>query len=310
MAGAVMSAPLLAQSTPSLAFEVASIKPAGPLNARQVMMGQQRVGMKVDAARVDIANLSLADLVRIAYRVKSYQIAGPNWMKGERFDIAAKLPQGASPDEVPEMLRQLLADRFKLVAHRETKEHAVYGLVVGKSGAKLVEAPVDAASPAKSASPVAPGGPGPMQLSADASSLLISGEQTGAIRVASGAGGTMRLEAQKATMTALADMLSRILDRPVVDLTGLKGTYQLTLNLAMQDMHAMVQFAGATPPGPGMGGGEMHGAGADARGGAQGSDASSSVFENIQQLGLKLDARKASMEMLVIDHLEKASLEN
>src|SRR6266568_3431318 len=83
------AAPLLAQTR---AFEVASIKPAAPLNTRQVMMGQQRVGMKVDAARVDIANLSLADLVRIAYRVKPYQIAEPTWMKGARFDIVAKLP--------------------------------------------------------------------------------------------------------------------------------------------------------------------------------------------------------------------------
>src|SRR5260370_14808764 len=127
-----------------MAFEVASIKPAAPLNPRQLMMGQQRVGMKVDAARVDIANLSLADLVRIAYRVKPYQIAGPDWMKGDRFDILGKLPEGASPDQVPEMLQELLAQRFKLAVHRETKEHAVYALVVGKNGPKLVEAPADA----------------------------------------------------------------------------------------------------------------------------------------------------------------------
>jgi uncharacterized protein (TIGR03435 family) len=294
-----------------MAFEVASIKPAAPLNAREAMMGQQRVGMKVDATRVDIANLSLADLVRIAYRVKPYQIAGPPWMKGTRFDIVAKLPEGASPDQAPEMLQKLLVERFKLTVHRETKEHAVYALVVGKNGPKLVEAPTDAVPTAQSAAPTAPDhNSGPLQLNADASSLLISGEPTGRIRLSQGAGG-MQLEARAATMAALADILSRILDRPVVDITALKGAYQLTLNLSMQEMHAMVEGAGVMPPGPGMGGGEMHRTGADAPGGAQGSDApASSVFQNIQQLGLKLEARKAPMEMIIVDRLEKAPTQN
>jgi|SRR5579863_2140162 len=90
------AAPLWAQTSTAparvTAFEVASIRSAAPLDMRQAIMGQQRVGMKVDAARVDIANLSLVDLIRIAYRVKPYQIAGPDWMKGARFDIVAKLP--------------------------------------------------------------------------------------------------------------------------------------------------------------------------------------------------------------------------
>jgi uncharacterized protein (TIGR03435 family) len=301
------AAPLLAQTTGAparpVAFEVASIKPSAPLDSRQVLTGQQRVGMKVDAARVDIANLSLADLVRIAYRVRAYQIVGPDWTKGARFDIVAKLPEGASSDQAPEMLQELLAARFKLAVHRETREHAVYALLAGKNGPKLVEAPPDAAATAKSAPSAAPGGSGTMQLSPDASSLLASGEQTGPIRVTQGTGAGMRLEALNATMAALAEMLSRILDRPVTDMTGLKGTYQLKLDLSVQDMHAMVQAAGVMPPGPGMGG--------DARGGGQGSDGTaSSVFQNIQQLGLKLEARKAPMEMIVIDHLENAPTGN
>lgn len=79
----------------------------------------------------------------------------------------------------------------------------------------------------------------------------------------------------------------------------------------MQDMHAMVQAAGVMPPGPVIGGEMAHGPGSDAPGGASGSDApASSVFENIQQLGLRLEARRAPMEMIVIDHLEKAPTEN
>lgn len=307
--------PLLAQTTAAperpLAFEVASIKRAAPLNTRQAMMGQQRVGIKVDAARVDITNLSLADLIRTAYRIKPYQIAGPDWIREERFDIVGKLPEGASPDQVPEMLQELLAARFKLVVHRETKEHAVYALVVGKNGPKLVEAPLDVTPPGESATPAAPGGSRPVELSSDASSLMISGERTGPIRLSQGPGG-MRLQARQATMAALADMLSRILDRPVVDMTGLKGIYQLTLNLSMQDMHAMVEAAGAVPPGPATGGGEMqHRPDAGAPGATPASDAPArSVFENVQQLGLKLEARRAPMEVIVIDHLEKAPTEN
>jgi uncharacterized protein (TIGR03435 family) len=305
---------LWAQTTtvpnPGIGFDVASINPATPLNPRQVMTGQQRIGMKVDAGRVDIANLSLADLVRIAYRVKRYQVVGPDWIKGTRFNIVGKIPGGGSPDQAPEMLQDLLTERFKLAVHRETKDHAVYALMVGKNGPKLVEAKANVAPPAKPAALAPPGGS--MQLSEDASNLMVAGEQIGTIRVSQGAGGSMRLEAPQATMAALAEMLSRILDRPVVDMTRLKGAYELTLDLSMQDMHAMVQAAGVMPPGPVMGGGDMlHRTGPDAPGGAQGSDApTGSVFLNIQQLGLKLETRKAPMEMIVIDHLEKAPVEN
>jgi len=177
-----------------------------------------------------------------------------------------------------------------------------------------VEAPIDAAPPTTGSSvPATPGrGSGSMELSADAASVMISGEPTGQIRVSGGAGGAMRLEAEKATMAALAEMLSRILDRPVVEMTKLRGVYQLTLNLSMQDMHAMVEAAGVMPSGPAMAGGDVsHRAGPEGPGGAQGTDpAASSVSENIPQLGLKLETPKATMEMIVIDRLEKAPREN
>jgi len=198
----LLAAPLMAQPTADSAwpmtFEVASIKPSAPLNPRQVMMGQKPVGMKVDAVRADIANLSLADLVRIAYRVKPYQITGPDWMKRDRFDIVGKLHEGGSQDQVPEMLQALLAQRFKLALHRETKEHAVYALVVGKNGPKLVEAPADVGPTSESAAPTAPDrGSSTMQLSADASSLLISGERTGQIRISQAPAGCALKRAQR-----------------------------------------------------------------------------------------------------------------
>jgi uncharacterized protein (TIGR03435 family) len=130
------------------AFEVASIKPAAPLDANAVMSGKLHLGMRTDAARVDIGYLSLADLIHLAYRVKPFQISGPDWMGGQRFDIQAKIPEGASTDQVPEMLQALLAERFKLAVHRENTEQAVYALVVGKGGSKMKDAVPDPDVPA------------------------------------------------------------------------------------------------------------------------------------------------------------------
>src|SRR5581483_840097 len=92
-------------ATPPPTFDVASIKPAPPLDPAKIMAGKLHVGMSVDAARVDIGNLSLADLVRIAYRVKPYQVSGPDWMSSERFDVLAKMPEGVSKDKAPDMLQ-------------------------------------------------------------------------------------------------------------------------------------------------------------------------------------------------------------
>src|SRR5215831_1156808 len=78
-----------------LAFDVATIKPAQMPNPADVMAGKMRIGMAVNGSRVDIGFFSLEDLVRTAYKVKSYQISGPNWMGTQRFDIHAKMPDGA-----------------------------------------------------------------------------------------------------------------------------------------------------------------------------------------------------------------------
>src|ERR1019366_1137981 len=122
-------------------FEVATIKAATPPDRGQIMAGApMHVGMKIDAARVDIGFMSLADLIRTAYDVKPYQISGPDWIKSERFDILAKMPDGATKEQVPAMLQALLADRFKLTVHKESQEHPIYALIVGKGGSKLKDA--------------------------------------------------------------------------------------------------------------------------------------------------------------------------
>jgi len=156
---ALLALPVLAQNPASApAFEVASIKPAPPVSALPALLqaGKLHVGMSIDGARVDIGFMALGALIPMAFRVKFYQVTGPDWMGQEQFDILAKIPDGVSKDQVPEMLQALLAERFKLAVHRETKELPVYALVVGKNGIKMKEAdPADA--PAVDATRNSPG---------------------------------------------------------------------------------------------------------------------------------------------------------
>ena len=315
---------LLAQApAPAPEFEVASIKLAPPLEPQKIMAGTMHVGMSVDAARVDIGSMSLTELIRTAYRMKPYQISGPDWMPSQRFDIMAKIPEGASKDKVPEMLQALLADRFKLTAHRESKERPAYALVVGKNGPKLKEAEPDPAAP-PAADPAAPPGKGifvvgspegqvRIEPNRDGRGASISSPQLGQMKVSVGEGGMMRMEFARISMTMLADTLSRFAGKPVIDMTELKGNYQIALDLSMAEMAGMARAAGM---GGGMGGGMMGGRGAgggDAgRGPAEAASTpgASQIFEAIQALGLKMDSRKLPIETLVIDHLEKTPTEN
>ena len=87
-----------------------------------IQAGKLHFGMKIDAGRVDIGYVSLRDLVTLAYEVKRFQVTAPDWMAAQRFDVLAKMPEGGTKEQVPAMLRALLEDRFKLVAHRENNE--------------------------------------------------------------------------------------------------------------------------------------------------------------------------------------------
>ena len=105
------------------------------------------VGMKIDAARVDIGYWSIKQLILRAYGLSPSQASGPDWMDSLRFDILAKLPEGATQDQLPEMLQWLLVERFGLVAHGETKDLPGYALVLGKGGPKMKPAVPDADAP-------------------------------------------------------------------------------------------------------------------------------------------------------------------
>ena len=307
----ILSTAAFAQ-TPALTFEVASIKPAGPLDPAAIASGKMRIGMKVDGAICDIASFSLRDLIRTAYEVKDYQITGPEWlgspMSAQRFNIQATMPPGTTEKQVPEMLKALLVDRFKLTFHHDTKDHSIYALIVGKSGSKLKESEPDAPPPATPEEPkkgemVMGQGSSQVRISgnmaAGGKGAVIKGGPMGQMRM-SMVDGKMHMEAAKMTMAMLCEFATRFVDRPVVDMTELKGNYQVALDLTMDDLKNIAKAAGVAMPGAG--------GGAPA---AEASDPSgSSIFQSVQQMGLKLEARKAPLDVIVVDRLEKAPTEN
>jgi uncharacterized protein (TIGR03435 family) len=234
----------------------------------------------------------LDDYIAISYRVKNYQISAPEWMASERFDINAKLPEGGVAKQVPEMLQVLLEERFQMKMHRESKEFPVYGLVLGKGDVKLRESPPDSAHDAQNGA------------QRGAVNVAASG-QPGGVTINYGNGsyftfGDNRLEGHKLSAAAMADVLARFADRPVVDMTNLKGNYDFVLELSPEDFRAMM-IRSAVTAGVALAPQALQLAAA-----ASGD----SLVNALEKLGLKLDPRKAPIEVLVIDHAEKSPTDN
>ena len=298
---------------PKLAFEVASIKPAGPLDPQAIMSGKARVGMKVDGFRVDIGMFAIGDLIRTAYKLKTYEMTTPDWMNGlqaQRWDIIATMPKGATKDDVPAMLQALLAERFKLEFHKESKEHNVYVLTVAKSGLKMQEAPPDP-DPAK-AEPLAPGeSPKPpagndnmkidVKQTSDGATINMGNSETGPMKMNMTKDG-MHMEMEKMPMDQLLEFVSKLANKPIVDQTGLKGKYKVALDVPMTELMNMARAMGAPVPGNAPGAGP-----ADA---ASDPTGSSTIFQTVKTLGLSLDPKKMPIDILVVDKCEKTPTEN
>jgi uncharacterized protein (TIGR03435 family) len=233
------------------AFEVATIKPVDPdaqAGRYITMQGPHRLVAK---------NYTLKLLIAAAYSLNPRTISGgPGWIESEHFDILAVTPGDVQPthDEQMAMLRSLLTERFQLTFHREQKEFAIYELKVGKNGPKLKESASPPDDPAALISTVYPQ--------------------------------RILLPARNTTMGEFATLMQRaILDRPVVDKTGLPGRYDFDLEWAPDES----QFGGDIPAAP-----------ADAP--------AAPLFVAIQeQLGLKLEATRGPVPALVIDKAERPS---
>jgi uncharacterized protein (TIGR03435 family) len=128
----------------------------------------------------------------------------------------------------------------------------------------------------------------------------------GTTRVSMSPGGAMHMESDRMTMSGFADLLSRFTDHPVIDMTDLTGTYQVAIDVSMDEIRNAARAAGMSLPPQGPGGADVGKTPSDAASDPSGT----SLYATVQQLGLKLEARKSPLGMLVIDHAEKMPTEN
>lgn len=204
--------------------------------------------VQVSPGSVIMRGITLRSCVKWAYHVMEYQVSGPGWMDFERFDIAAKSANGASEDRLRVMMRALLHERFGLELHRETKELPAYALVVAKGGPKFKESESD----------------GEMDIQPDK--------------------GVMAVTVKRAQVPMLADILYKVVHAPVIDKTGLKGRYDVTIDIG--------KYISEKPPDSQM-------------------DVVSMLINGLEsELGLKPESKKMPLELLVVDHVEKGPVEN
>lgn len=279
----ISSAAAFAQKAAPLEFEVASIKPSDPNDQRMMFR-------MVPGGAINLHGITLKALVQQAYDVRDFQISGgPGWIGADKYDITAKAettsaeappdPRQLSEEQRKTLqeqtrlrLQTLLAGRFQLKIHHETKELPVYALVVAKNGPKLKEDRGENTGPGKGMMRMSPG--------------QLVGQQVG--------------------MAFLAQSLAQMVSRTVLDQTGLKGTYDFELNFASDQGRGAVFGGGAgdgppPPPPPGAGPGLIKEPPPPDPNGP-------TIFTALQeQLGLKLESQKGPVDIIVIDHVEKPS---
>jgi uncharacterized protein (TIGR03435 family) len=273
-----------AQAPAAPEFEVASIRPSTTAPGPQ---GQMSIGLHVDGAQVRISALNLKDYLGMAYRMKISQVFGPDWISSDRFDIAATIPAGNTQAQVPEMLQSLLAERFQIKFHREKREFQVYALVAARGPLKLRPVPDEDAS----------GAPQPVNVAAGGSEAGIN------VNMGNGASWTFvpnKFEARKLTMEQLATNLERFTDRQIVDVTGLKGKYDLEFEVNPEDYQPMiirvaVNAGAALPPQA------LH---------MLDGYSSAPLSDALQKVGLRLESRKAPLDVIVVDDARKTPTEN
>jgi uncharacterized protein (TIGR03435 family) len=253
----------------SQSFDAASVRPGPPANTgRFTMTGGPGTS---DPIFLRYANVPLKRVLMTAYDMKYWQISGPDWLNTLRFDITARVPEGATREQSLAMMRNLLTERFEMTVHRETKDLPIYALLVDKNGAKLKAAK----GPAGDENTVATvkkneGKDGFPVLTPGAMGIVVETRN-----------GRARISGFHSDLAKLADFLSNQLGRPVFDQTRIAGVFDFEVYYRPEN--APVDDAGPYP----------------------------GIFDALrEQLGLRLDARKGAVEMLVIDHIEKVPAGN
>lgn len=210
------------------------------------MLLTRSANIHVAPGNLTMRGVSFRSCVRWAYNVPDFEVTGPDWIDQQRYDIVAKAASDASEDQLRLMLQTLLVERFKLEAHRQSKESQAWVLTVGKGGPKFKE-------------------------SAEEGDAAIEPNLQ-----------KMQLGVHRASVGDLIDLLSNLLRAPIIDETGLKGRYDITIDIAKYIPDP------STPV-----------------------DLLSTVVTGVQQeLGLKLESRKLPLDFVVIDRAERTPMEN
>ncbi|HTS64654.1 MAG TPA: TIGR03435 family protein [Candidatus Acidoferrales bacterium] len=236
------------------AFDVASVRASqGGGGGRGMNPFGNRVVVSPDS--VIMRNISFRSCVGWAYHVMDYQVSGPDWIGSERYTITAKAAGEVPEDELRLMMQNLLAERFKMAVHRQTKEMQAYLLQVAKGGVKLKESTSE----------------GEADIKPDQQRMTVS--------------------VQRTPVSQLIDVLSNIFRAPVIDETGLKGKYDITVNVAKYIADFGPAGAGRTSEVP--------------------PDPLNIVTRALQEeLGLKLEPKKTAVDLVIVDHAEKVPVEN
>jgi uncharacterized protein (TIGR03435 family) len=249
----------------SSAFEVASIK--------RNRSGSDSTGVRGQpGGRLTITNNTLRNIIRNAYSLQDFQIiGGPDWIDAERWDIVAKGEDNPQREQMSAMLQTLLADRFKLVVHRETREMPIYALVFSRGDRAF--------------------GPQFHVSTTDCRALMAAARARGAAAPPSRVGGPVscgmfvtngRIEMNAEVMVNLVRNLAPLAGRSIIDKTGLTGNYDMELTWTPD-----VRVGNAAD-------------------GAPAANDGPSLFTAVQeQLGLKLDAQRGPVDVLVIDSAQR-----
>jgi uncharacterized protein (TIGR03435 family) len=250
----LFAASAFAQDAATPVFDVASVK----VNAqyRQEDRSTWQPALNVSEGGVTFRNADLIRIVSLAYDVQVPRIVGPDWADSMRYDIIAKTGAPAATAEVRAMLRALLAERFKLTTHRETRQMEAMVLLLPKGGSKLKPSKVE----------------GPTRTRQD--------PELGTVVEGAGLG-------------ELMDDMAREVSLPIVDMTGLTGRFDFAFNPQkyIASLRARLMAEGKQPPE---------------------SEIKVTLMQELiaGDLGLKLENRRAQVEVLVIDKVEKAPTEN
>src|ERR1700693_1270329 len=253
-------------------FEVATVKHGlpGDYGAR----GSGGPGTR-DPTRYSVENYPMSSLLEIAYGISSYQLSGPGWIDNERFTVTAKLPEGATKEQLKLMMRNLLIERFRLAAHFEKKEVTGYQLVVAKGGPKLAASPGDPSQNDDSTKPPAP--------------FTMTLDEEGYPELPPGRHYSMAIANDRArwrfadeSLEHFAEVLGDQIHQPIINATGLTGKYDFVVSWSS---------AATQPNVP--------------------ADSGPNIFAAIQeQLGLKLESKKLPVDTVVIDHIARTPSEN